>query len=55
MKRYWVKLRRTKWVSMLELKAGFHNIPFKSAFSYGSTFVTHLGKFQWLRMPMGLT
>ena len=40
---------------MLDLKAGFHNIPFKTTSSYDSTFVTHRGKFQWLRMPMGLT
>ena len=44
-----------KWVSMLDLKAGFHNIPFETTSSYDSTFVTHRGKFRWLRMPMGLT
>ena len=48
-------LGRGKWVSMLDLKAGFHNIPFESISSYDSTFVTHRGKFRWLRMPMGLT
>ena len=40
---------------MLDLKAGFYNILFKTASSYDSSFVTHWGKFQWLRMPMGLT
>ena len=40
---------------MIDLKAGFHNIPFEEASSYDSTFVTHRGKFRWLRMPMGLT
>ena len=50
-----MQLGWSKWVSMLELKAGFHIIPFESAFSYNSTFITHLGKFWWLRMPMGLT
>ena len=40
---------------MIDLKAGFHNIPFESESSYDSTFVTHRGKFRWLRMPMGLT
>ena len=43
-----------KWVSMLDLKAGFHNIPFENASLYDSTFVTHLGKFQWFKMPIGL-
>ena len=40
---------------MLDLKAGFHNIIFEHESSYDSTFVTHRGKFRWLRMPMGLT
>ena len=40
---------------MLDLKAGFYNIPFETVSSYNLTFVTHQGKFRWLRMPMGLT
>ena len=40
---------------MIDLKAGFHNIPFEHESSYDSTFITHRGKFRWLRMPMGLT
>ena len=40
---------------MIDLKAGFHNIIFETESSYDSTFVTHRGKFRWLRMPMGLT
>ncbi len=40
---------------MIDLKAGFHNIPFENESSYDSTFVTHWGKYHWLRMPMGLT
>ena len=31
---------------MLDLKAGFHNILFEATSSYGSTFVTHQGKFR---------
>ena len=54
MRQYQVQLWRAKWVSMLDLKAGFHNILFKSAFSYDSTFITHWGKFYWQRMPIGL-
>ena len=38
---------------MLYLKAGFHKIPFECTSWYNSTFVTHSGKFQWLRIPMG--
>ena len=40
---------------MLDFKSGFHNIPFETTSSYDLTFVTHQGKFQWLRIPMGLT
>ena len=40
---------------MIDLKAGFHNIVFEHESSYDSTFITHKGKFRWLRMPMGLT
>ena len=55
LKQYWLQLGWAKWVSMLDLRTGFYNILFESASSYDSTFVTHWGKFQWLRMPMGLT
>ena len=54
-RRYRARLGRAQWVSMIDLKAGFHNIPFERTSSYDSTFVTHRGKFRWLQMPMGLT
>ena len=54
-RRYRAKLGRAKWVSMIDLKAGFHNILFEAESSYDSTFITHRGKYRWLRMPMGLT
>ena len=40
---------------MIDLKAGFHNLPLEHETSYNSTFVTHKGKFWWIRMLMGLT
>ena len=40
---------------MIDLKAGFHNIPFEHETSYNSIFVTPKGKYRWIRMPMGLT
>ena len=55
MRRYQVQLGQAKWVSMLDLKAGFHNSLFESTFSHNSVFFTHQGKFRWLRMPIGLT
>ena len=52
---YRAGLLRSNYVSMIDLKAGFHNIPFEHETSYNSTFVTPKGKFRWIRMPMGLT
>lgn len=40
---------------MIDLKARFHNILFETNSSYDCTFITHRGKYRWLRMPMGLT
>ena len=40
---------------MIDLKAGFHIIPFEHKTSYNSTFVTPKGKYRWIRMSMGLT
>ena len=39
---------------MIDLKAGFHNIPFEHETSYNSTFITPKVKYRWIRMPMGL-
>ena len=52
---YRAYLGRAKLISMIDLKAGYHNIPFEHESSYDSTFSTHRGKYRWLRMPMGLT
>ena len=54
-RRYRGLLGRHKYVSLIDLKAGFHNIKFEEASSYRSTFVCHRGKFRWLQMPFGLT
>ena len=40
---------------MIDLKAGYHNIPFKHEWSYDSMLVMHRRKYRWLRMPMSLT
>ena len=54
-RRYWAGLLWSKYVSMIDLKAGFHNIPFERETSYKSTFVMPKRKYRWIRMPMGLT
>ena len=38
---------------MVDLKAGFHNVPLDYETSLMTTFVTHMGKSRWLRMPCG--
>ena len=45
MRQYWVRLGWAKWVSMLDLKAGFYNIPFEHTSSDKLTFVIYWGKF----------
>ena len=55
MRRYQELLGRHKHVSLIDLKAGFHNIKFKEASLYRSTFVCNHGKFRWLQMPFSLT
>ena len=52
---YRTYLGRAKWISMIDLKAGYHNIPFEHKSLYKSTFALHRRKYHWLRMPMGLT
>ncbi len=42
-------------MSLINLKAGFHNIKFEESSSYQSKFICHLGKFRLLRMHFGLT
>ena len=54
-RRYRAYLGRAKWISMIDLKAGYHNIPFEHESSYNSMFTTHCGKYCWLWMPMVLT
>ena len=46
---------RRKYASLVDLKAGYHNIPFDSETAPLATFTCHRGKFQWTRMPFGLT
>ena len=41
---YHAQLDCTKWISMIDLKARYHNIPFEHKSSYNSTFATHRGK-----------
>lgn len=48
-------MRRYRYATMLDLKAGYLNIPFEEQSSYLTTFITHRGKYRWRRMCFGLT
>ena len=48
-------MHRFKYASMLDLKAGYLNVPFEEKSSYLSTFITHRGKYRWKCMCFGLT
>lgn len=50
-----MRMGRRKYASLVDLKAGYHNIPFEEASSKLATFVCHRGKFRWRRMPFGLS
>jgi hypothetical protein len=54
-RRYRGILGRHKFVSLTDLKAGFHNFKFDEESSYRSMFTCYMGKFRWLRMPFGLS
>ena len=54
-RRFQRKLGRAKLVSMLNLKEGFHNVPFKETSSYLSNFTHPPGFYRWVCMLMGLT
>ena len=48
-------LQRYKYAVTLDLKAGYFNIPMEHHSSYLTTFITHKGKYRWLRLFFGLT
>ena len=48
-------MQRRKYASLVDLKAGYHNIPFEPISAKYATFVCHRGKFRWKRMPFGLS
>lgn len=48
-------LKRYKYATMIDLKAGYFNVPFEASSSFLSTFITHRGKYRWKRLFFGLT
>ena len=48
------RLQQSKYLSVVDLKAGYHNIPLTPATQLKVCFNTHRGKYKWLRMPFGL-
>ena len=51
----WAKLKNANYFSTLDIRSGFHHMPFKKEDRYKMAFVVDsYGKFQWCRMPFGL-
>ena len=48
-------MKHYRYATMLDLKAGYLNVPFEEQSSYLSSFITHQGKYRWHRMCFGLT
>ena len=48
-------MKHYRYATMLDLKAGYLNVPFEEQSSYLSSFITHRGKYRWRRMCFGLT
>ena len=53
----WVLARmgRKRYASLIDLKAGYHNIPFDPEANKYAICTCHKGKYKWLCMPFGLT
>lgn len=49
-----VSNNRSKIFSVLDFKAGFHQIPLDAETKHKSTFTTHIGNFNYKRLPYGL-
>lgn len=54
-RRVLARMGRKRYASLIDLKAGYHNIPFDPETNKYAVFTCHKGKFKWLRMPFGLT
>ena len=48
-------MKHYRYATMLDLEAGYLNVPFEEQSSYLSSFITHRGKYRWRRMCFGLT
>ena len=44
-----------QWFSRIDLKDGYHQIPLSEKSREMTAFTTHFGKFQFRKMPIGLT
>ena len=49
------RMGRKRYASLIDLKAGYHNIPFDPETNKYAIITCHKGKYKWLRMPFGLT
>ena len=47
--------KRAKFYATMDLTSGYHQAPLSKRAQAASAFITDIGMFEWLRVPMGLT
>ncbi len=46
--------KRAKFYAVMDLTSGYHQAPLSKVSQAASAFITDVGTFEWLRVPMGL-
>ena len=46
--------KRSKYFAVVDLTSGYHQAPLSKKSQEATAFITHMGVFQWCRVPMGL-
>jgi hypothetical protein len=46
--------KRAKYYAVMDLTSGYHQAPLSKSSQAASAFITDIGTFEWLRVPMGL-
>ena len=46
--------KHNKYFGLMDLTSGYHQFPLDTSISYMTAFITFMGIFEWLRVPMGV-